>query len=75
MREKDGACVTTFEGRDVTNAEVLELARVRAGKTHEAQVATKAADTPWRCVAGLIYTLQMAGFGKINFSALPPSRR
>ncbi|MEH3103973.1 MAG: hypothetical protein PGN12_08700 [Sphingomonas phyllosphaerae] len=75
MREKDGACVTTFEGRDFDNAEVLEIARSRVRKTREAQVATKAADMPWRCVAGLIYRLQMAGFEKINFAALSPSRR
>ncbi|WP_028966596.1 hypothetical protein [Sphingomonas phyllosphaerae] len=75
LRETDGTCITTFEGRDLTNAELLEIARAKAQKTREAQVATKAADAPWRCVAGLIYTLQMAGFGKVNFAALSSSRR
>lgn len=75
LRETDATCITTFEGRDLSSAELLEIARARARKTREAQVATKTAGTPWRCVAGLIYTLQTAGFEKINFAALSPSRR
>ncbi len=75
LRETDATCVTTFEGHDLTSAELLEMARARARKTREAQVATKTVNTPWRCVAGLIYTLQMAGFEKINFAALPSARR
>ncbi|MFK3890912.1 hypothetical protein [Sphingomonas sp. NPDC079357] len=75
LRETGATCITTFEGRDLTNAELLEIARARVRKTPEAQVATKTVETPWRCVAGLIYTLQTAGFKKINFAALPSARR
>lgn len=74
-RATDGGCIVRFDGREVADAELLAIARARARRTHEAQVATTGADTPWRCVAGLIYRLQMAGFEKINFAALPSPRR
>lgn len=75
LRATGGTCITAFEGRDLTDAELLEIARVRVRKTHEAQVAMTEADVPWRCVAGLIYRLQMEGFDKINFAALRSRRR
>jgi biopolymer transport protein ExbD len=30
-------------------------------------------DTPWRCVAGAIYNMQMAGFAKVGFISKPES--
>ncbi len=74
-RATDGGCAISFDGREVTDAELLAIARARGRKPYEAQVTTKVSDTPWRCVAGLIYRLQMAGFEKINFAALAPPRR
>jgi biopolymer transport protein ExbD len=29
-------------------------------------------NTPWKCVAGAIYNMQMAGFAKVGFISEPP---
>ena len=29
-------------------------------------------DTPWRCIGGAIYNMQMAGFAKVGFISEPP---
>ncbi|NJR79942.1 ExbD/TolR family protein [Sphingomonas corticis] len=30
-------------------------------------------DTPWRCIGGAIYNMQMAGFAKVGFISEPPA--
>jgi hypothetical protein len=65
------SCTIEVEGREVTADELLLIARREAKIRRGARIGTDMAETPYRCVGGAIYTLQMAGFKDVKFVAEP----
>jgi len=80
----DGACQVYWGVTPVTHQELLDRAVAKL-KTEidrqggpgnpdlelpEAHVRADV-NTPWRCVAGTIYNMQMAGFAKVGFISQP----
>ena len=81
----DGSCAVYWNMTPVTSTELLDRAVAKL-KTEidrqggvgnpdlelpEAHVRGDVA-VPWRCVAGAIYNMQMAGFAKVGFISEPP---
>jgi hypothetical protein len=65
------SCVVEVMGRRVTTDELLAIARPEATRGRSAHIDSDMAKTPWRCVGGAIYVLQMAGFKYVGFIADP----
>lgn len=69
------SCSFEVDGRKVTTDELLAIARPEARSGRRAHIDFDMAKTPYLCLSGAIYTLQMAGFKDVGFVALPPFNR
>ena len=68
-----GKCTATWNDEPV-DSETL-LSRARAWPDKKAQIHIDGdTTTPYRCVGGAVYTLQMAGFTKVAFVTEPPAK-
>lgn len=68
-------CTLNVAERATTLDELLDIAR---GEVSRQQVATVlgTSETPYRCIGGVIYTLQLAGFTEVRFDTpADPSNR
>ena len=65
-------CSVSVNGRVVTNEELLVLAQEAAKSKRQASIDLDAKDTPYRCIGGTIYTMQMAGFEYLDFAGRSP---
>ena len=68
------SCSIEVHGHRVTTDELLALARLEARSGRRAHIKSDTTEAPYRCVAGTIYTLQMAGFENVALSAEPPPK-
>jgi biopolymer transport protein ExbD len=81
----DGTCAVYWGLTRVTQPELLDRAVAKLKTEIERQGGAGNPDlelpeahvrgdvaTPWRCVAGAIYNMQMAGFAKVGFISEPP---
>ena len=59
-------CVLNIAGQPTTLDQLLDIARREASHRRVAKVVGDG-ETPYRCVGGVIYTPQMAGFLKVEF--------
>ncbi|MGV3478581.1 MAG: ExbD/TolR family protein [Sphingobium sp.] len=66
------SCWIRADGRAVTANALLPIARREAGRGRAARIEADDESTPYRCVGGVIVTLQMAGFKTMGFTAEPP---
>ena len=85
MTKDDGSCAVYWGMTPVTHQELLDRAVAKLKLEIERQGGPNAPDlelpeahvrgdvnVPWRCVAGAIYNMQMAGFAKVGFISEPP---
>lgn len=83
--DTDGKCAIYWGMTRVTHQELLDraVAKLRAeiarqGGVHAAGLELPEAhirgdvNTPYQCIGGAIYTMQMAGFAKVGFISQPP---
>jgi len=81
----DGACAVYWGMTPVTQQELLDRAVAKLKLEIEKQGGVNApglelpeahvrgdVNVPWKCVAGAIYNMQMAGFAKVGFISEPP---
>jgi biopolymer transport protein ExbD len=81
----DGACAVYWGMTKVTQQELLDRAVAKLKAEIERQGGVNApglelpeahvrgdVNTPWKCVAGAIYNMQMAGFARVGFISEPP---
>ena len=71
VRGPASSCFIEVDGRKVTTDELLAVARPEAKPGRSARINADMAQTPYRCIGGTIYTLQMAGFRDVGFAAQP----
>lgn len=64
----DSVCSVRVAGQEVTSDQLLAIARQEAKRTRRALLAGGTA-VPYRCIGGVIYTLQSAGFRQVDFGA------
>jgi len=69
------SCSIEVDGRKVTMEELLAIARPEVRSGRRAHVDSDMKETPYRCLGGAIYTLQMAGFKDVGFVAELPSNK
>lgn len=55
------SCFIEVDGHKVTTDELLAIARPEVKPGRAARIDADMAQTPYRCIGGTIYTLQMAG--------------
>ncbi|MCJ8158135.1 biopolymer transporter ExbD [Sphingomonas sp. LaA6.9] len=60
------SCSVKVDGQAITMDELLAVARKGALRSRRARIDANE-DTPYRCVGGAIFTLQMAGFKNVGF--------
>lgn len=66
-------CTIIWNGEPLEQDALLERARSVPDKRKKAGVRIVGGETvPYRCIGGVIYTLQMAGFARVGFIAEPP---
>jgi hypothetical protein len=65
-------CAMRIEGTSATAAELDRAARIWARHGRPVRVHA-AADTPYRCIGGTLFTLQVAGYGMYMAVASPPA--
>jgi biopolymer transport protein ExbD len=65
----DGSCAVFWGMTPVTQQELLDRAVAKLKLEIDKQGDVNA---PWKCVAGAIYNMQMAGFAKVGFISEPP---
>lgn len=75
VRGPASSCTIEVEGRKVTTDELLAIARPEAKSGRCAHVDSDMAETPYRCLGGVIFTLQRAGFENVGFVAEPPPQQ
>ena len=75
VRGPASSCFTEVDGRKVTTDELLAIARSEVKPGRAARIDADMAQTPYRCIGGTIYTLQMAGFRDVGFAAKPATKR
>lgn len=75
VRSTASSCTSEVDGRKVTTDQLLRIARDKAKSGRRPLIVSDMADTPYRCVGGVIYALQVAGFKDIGFAAEPPPGR
>lgn len=63
-------CFAEIDGRAIPADDLPGV--VRRWRGREARLVGDA-NTPYRCMGGIIYALQRAGFGKIGFLITPPA--
>lgn len=81
----DGSCAVYWGMSPVTQQELLDRAVAKLKLEIEKQGGVNApglelpeahvrgdVNVPWKCVAGAIYNMQMAGFAKVGFISEPP---
>ncbi len=73
VRGPASSCSIEVAGRTVSTDELYTIARLEATSAREAHVDSNMGETPYRCVGGVIFTLQRAGFKKVGFIAEPPA--
>jgi hypothetical protein len=61
------------DGRLVSLDELLAIARPQATPGRRAGITSDMTNVPYRCIGGVIYTLQTAGFREVGFFD-PPAR-
>ncbi len=71
VRGSSSSCTLAVDDRIVTTAELLEIARPEAKSRRRAQINWATEETPYRCVGGAIYALQLAGFKDVATPAEP----
>jgi biopolymer transport protein ExbD len=85
ITSEDGQCAVYWGMTKVTHQELLDRAVAKLKAEIERQGGVNApglelpeahvrgdVNTPWKCVAGAIYNMQMAGFAKVGFISEPP---
>lgn len=85
ITSENGQCAVYWGMTRVTHEELLERAVSKLKLEIERQGGVNAPDlelpeahvrgdvsVPWKCVAGAIYNMQMAGFAKVGFISEPP---
>ncbi|HYZ48100.1 MAG TPA: biopolymer transporter ExbD [Sphingomonas sp.] len=83
--EKDGSCGVYWGLTKVTASELLDRAVAKLRREIERQGGVNApglelpeahirgdVNTPYRCIGGAIYTMQLAGFSRVGFISEPP---
>jgi len=75
VRGSYSSCAIEVAGRKVSTDELLAIARPEAKSGKRAQIGSDMAETPYRCLGGTIYVLQMAGFKDIGFVGEPAPDR
>jgi hypothetical protein len=74
VRGPASSCSIEVAGRTVTTDELLTIGRHEATKGRRAHIDSNMEETPYRCLGGVIYTLQRAGFRDVGFIAEPPKK-
>jgi hypothetical protein len=69
---KGTSCSMAVAGRIVTPNELLDISRKEIATGRIARLDVPVENTPYRCVGGVIFTLQMAGFKNVGFTSEPP---
>lgn len=72
LRGLAASCSIEVGGRKVTTDELVEIARPAATSGRPVRIKGDSLNMPWRCVAGAIYALQMAGFKNVDFTSVIP---
>ena len=67
-------CAIAVEGRQVSHAEFVRLARAAVQETRKASVSDNVENTPFRCFGGALFELQEIGFTDVGFPSEPPPR-
>lgn len=75
VRGTASSCTVEVDRRQVTTDELLRIAHDKAKSGRGVHIVSDGVDTPYRCVGGVIYALQAAGFKDIGFVAEPPPGR
>ena len=87
IQESDGGCGVYWGMTRVTNEELLSraVAKLKAEIERQGGVGNPDlelpeahiradVDTPYQCIGGAIYNMQMAGFSKVGFISEPPAQ-
>lgn len=69
---KGTSCWIAVAGRTVTPNELLDISRKEVDTGRVARIDALFETTPYRCVGGVIFTLQMVGFKNVGFTSEPP---
>jgi biopolymer transport protein ExbD len=67
------SCTIEVEGRPVIADELLMVARREVKPRRRAHIDADMTTT-YRCIGGVVYTLQMAGFKDVGFTAEPTAK-
>jgi hypothetical protein len=67
------SCSIEVAGRTVSTDELYTIARQQVTKRRAAHIDTNSGKTPYRCIGGVIFTLQRAGFKKFAYITEPPA--
>jgi len=73
VRGPASSCSIEVDGHKVTTDELFAIARPEAKSGRRAHLDTDMGQAPYRCIGGVIYTLQRAGFKNVGFIAEPPA--
>jgi hypothetical protein len=72
VRGPTSSCTIEVSGRQVTTEELLEISRREVKPGRAAHIDANMKETPYRCIGGVISTLQRAGFKKVEVRTDPP---
>jgi biopolymer transport protein ExbD len=73
-QDNSGRCTAIWNGEVLDQDQLSRRAMAWPDKSPTIHIDSDA-DVPYNCIGGIIYTLQMAYFVKIDFIAEPPPRR
>jgi hypothetical protein len=68
VAQADGRCRLEVEGKRVSSDELIAIVKSRKAWLGRGQVIGDP-KTPYRCIGGAIYSLQLAGFPKVEFNS------
>ncbi|WP_294253748.1 hypothetical protein [uncultured Sphingomonas sp.] len=67
VRGSGDACFAEVAGQKLTMDQLRTVAKPEARKGRKARIVSALKNTPYRCLGGVIYTLQTAGFEQVDF--------
>ena len=71
VRGPSSECSIEVQGKKLNLDELLVTARSEVRPGRRAQIDSDMEQTPYRCIGGAIYTLQLAGFEQVGFVSEP----
>jgi len=75
VRGPASECSIEVQGKKLDLDELLVLARSEARPGRRARIDSDMDQTPYRCIGGAIYTLQLAGFKQVGFVSEPAASK